>query len=104
MNSILLTEEAAQWIDGLDGRVAKARILTRIEQAKAGNFGDCEPVGEGVSEMRIHHGSGYRIYFTRVGNIVYVVLCGGTKGLISSGPGRLLKNCKSRGRRHHSPP
>ena len=80
MNSILLTEEAAQWIDGLDDRVAKARILTRIEQAKAGNFGDCEPVGEGVSEMRIHHGSGYRIYFTRVGNVVYVVLCGGTKG------------------------
>lgn len=80
MNSILLTEEAAQWIDGLDDRVVKARILTRIEQAKAGNFGDCEPVGEGVSEMRIHHGAGYRIYFTRLGNIVYVVLCGGTKG------------------------
>lgn len=80
MNSILLTEVAAQWIDGLDDLVAKARILTRIEQAKAGNFGDCEPVGDGVSEMRIHHGAGYRVYFTRVGKLVYVVLCGGAKG------------------------
>jgi putative addiction module killer protein len=79
MNTILLTEQAAQWIDGLADAVAKARILTRIEQAKGGNFGDCEAVGDGVSEMRVHHGPGYRLYFTRVGTIVYVVLCGGAK-------------------------
>jgi len=80
MNTILLTEEAAEWINGLADVVAKARILARIEQAKADNFGDCEPIGHGISEMRIHHGPGYRLYFTRVGKIVYVVLCGGPKG------------------------
>jgi putative addiction module killer protein len=80
MNSVLLTQQAAEWIDALEDVVAKARILTRIEQATGGNFGDCEPVGEGVSEMRIHYGPGYRLYFTRVGQVVYVVLCGGAKG------------------------
>ena len=79
MNTILLTEEASGWINGLADVVAKARILARIEQAKVGNFGDCEPVGHGISELRIHHGPGYRLYLKRVGNIVYVVLCGGAK-------------------------
>lgn len=79
MNTILLTEEAAGWINGLADVVAKARVLARIEHAKAGNFGDCEPIGDGISELRIHHGPGYRLYVKRVGNIVYVVLCGGAK-------------------------
>lgn len=80
MNSILLTQQAAEWIDALEDVVAKARILTRIEQAKGGNFGDCTSVGEGVSEIRVHYGPGYRLYFTRVAQVVYVVLCGGAKG------------------------
>jgi putative addiction module killer protein len=58
---------------------AKARIIIRIRSAERGNFGDCEPVGAGVSEMRIHFGPGYRVYFTRVGDGVYTLLCGGTK-------------------------
>lgn len=51
----------------------------RIRSAEAGNFGDCEPVGEGVSEMRIHTGPGYRVYFTRRGETVYLLLAGGDK-------------------------
>jgi putative addiction module killer protein len=79
MNTILLTEEANWWINGLADVVARSRVLARLEQARVGNFGDCEPVGDGISELRIHHGPGYRLYVKRVGNIVYVVLCGGAK-------------------------
>jgi putative addiction module killer protein len=50
-----------------------------VRSASFGNFGDCEPVGEGVSEMRIHIGGGYRIYYTRTGSTVYVLLVGGVK-------------------------
>lgn len=48
-------------------------------RAERGNFGDCESVGNGISEMRIHFGPGYRVYFSRIGDVVYVLLCGGTK-------------------------
>ena len=58
---------------------AKARILARLASAEFGNFGDSEPVGEGVSEMRIHVGAGYRVYYTRTGSTVYFLLAGGTK-------------------------
>ena len=58
---------------------AKARILARLRSATFGNFGDCEPVGNGVSEMRIHIGAGYRVYYMRTGNIVYLLLTGGDK-------------------------
>jgi putative addiction module killer protein len=60
-------------------RRRKARILARLTAAALGNFGDCESVGEGVSEMRIHVGPGYRVYYVRTGSIVYVLLAGGTK-------------------------
>ena len=53
--------------------------IERIDAAEHGNFGDCEPVGEGVSEMRIHFGPGYRAYFTRRGEVVYLLLLGGDK-------------------------
>ena len=79
MNTIVETAEFSQWLHGLPDLMAKARILARITAARSGNFGDCEPVGEGVSEMRVHHGPGYRVYFTRVGTVVYVLLCGGSK-------------------------
>ncbi len=67
------------WFRRLKDAKAKARILARIKSAELGNFGDCEPVGEGVSEMRVHFGPGYRVYFTRIGSVVYVLLCGGDK-------------------------
>lgn len=58
---------------------AKARILSRLDAAAVGNFGDCKPVGQGVSEMRIHVGPGYRVYFMRRGSQVYLLLVGGSK-------------------------
>ena len=54
--------------------------MARLNSAALGNFGDCEPVGEGVSEMRVHFGPGYRVYFARKGATVYVLLTGGDKG------------------------
>lgn len=73
------TADFDQWLSGLRDVVAKARIVQRIESATFGNFGDCAPVGEGISEMRIHAGSGYRVYFTRIGSTVYLLLAGGDK-------------------------
>ena len=59
--------------------MGRARIIHRIRSAEHGNFGDCEPVGEGVSEMRIHFGPGYRVYYTRRGEVIYLLLLGGDK-------------------------
>jgi putative addiction module killer protein len=67
------------WLRGLADHKAKARVLARLTSAALGNFGDCEPVGEGVAEMRIHFGPGYRVYFVRQGAAVYVLLTGGDK-------------------------
>ncbi len=79
MNTILRTAVVDTWLSKLKDPRGKARIIERIRSAERGNFGDCEFVGNGVSEMRIHYGPGYRVYFTRTGDVVYVLLCGGTK-------------------------
>lgn len=79
MYAIYTTEGFDAWFVGLRDRSAKARIQARIDRAEEGNFGDCEPVGEGVSEMRIHHGPGYRVYFIKRGLEVVVLLAGGDK-------------------------
>lgn len=79
VNTILRTAVFDAWLTGLKDERAQARIAQRIEAAQAGNFGDCEPVGEGVSEMRIHVGAGYRVYFVRIGAAVYLLLAGGDK-------------------------
>jgi putative addiction module killer protein len=79
VNSIIVTPEFEQWLGRLRDEKGKARILSRLDSAALGNFGDCLPVGEGVSEMRIHFGPGYRVYFTRRGTFVYVLLIGGDK-------------------------
>jgi putative addiction module killer protein len=79
VNEFLRTPEFDEWLRALRDHVGKARILARLRSASLGNFGDCEPVGEGVSEMRIHAGPGYRVYFTRRGQTVYLLLCGGDK-------------------------
>ena len=69
----------AGWLEGLTDRQARARIKTRIDRVSLGNFGDVEPVGEAVSELRIDWGPGYRVYFTRVGKTILLLLCGGDK-------------------------
>lgn len=79
VNTFLRTAEFDEWLKKLRDKVAKARILARIRSAEAGNFGDSEPVGERVSEMRIHVGPGYRLYYCRTGKVVYLLLCGGDK-------------------------
>ncbi len=72
-------EEFSGWLHGLKDFHARARIVMRIDRAEAGNLGDCEPVGEGVSEMRIHYGPGYRVYFVERESEIIILLAGGTK-------------------------
>jgi len=79
MFTLIQSSVFAAWLAALVDQKAKARILARLRSAAFGNFGDCEPVGEGVSEMRIHVGAGYRVYYIRTGSTVYVLLMGGNK-------------------------
>ena len=68
-----------EWLRGLKDRQARTRIEARIARVAVGNFGDTEPVGEGVLELRIDWGPGYRVYFARLGQVVVLLLCGGDK-------------------------
>ncbi|MDT7514836.1 type II toxin-antitoxin system RelE/ParE family toxin [Rhodoferax mekongensis] len=79
MLQIRKTDVYAAWIDGLSDVQGRARILVRIERLAAGNPGDVKPVGEGVSELRIDVGPGYRVYFTKRGREVVILLAGGDK-------------------------
>jgi putative addiction module killer protein len=73
------TDLFAEWLDGLRDLHARARIQARIERLAAGNPGDVEPVGEGVSELRINYGPGYRVYFKQRGRELIILLAGGDK-------------------------
>jgi len=79
MIEIRKTDNFAKWIDGLQDIRARARILVRIERLRAGNPGDVKPVGEGISELRIDYGPGYRVYFKKIGQKVIILLAGGDK-------------------------
>lgn len=68
------------WFDEIREVLIKAKILTRLDRLKLGNFGDCKSIAEGVSELRIHYGPGIRIYYTKVGLKIILLLCGGEKG------------------------
>jgi putative addiction module killer protein len=76
---IRTTDEFAAWLDGLRDVRGRARVQARIERLGAGNPGDAKPVGQGVSELRIDYGPGYRVYFIRSGTTVIVLLAGGDK-------------------------
>lgn len=69
----------AEWLSALRDVRAVARITKRLDQLALGNFGDVKPVGEGVSELRIHYGPGYRVYIKTIGREIVVLLCGGDK-------------------------
>jgi putative addiction module killer protein len=80
MLTIHRTREFDHWLSRLKDDKAVVRILARIDSAIHGNFGDTKPVGEGVFEMRIQTGPGYRLYYMRTSNRVYLLLTGGDKG------------------------
>ena len=79
MTEVWQTARFSAWLSGLRDHQARARILMRLDRAARGNLGDVASVGEGVSEMRIFYGPGYRIYFVRRGRSLVLLLCGGDK-------------------------
>ena len=73
-------EPFTDWLTSLRDKTAQARVRVRLRRVEADNFGDCKPVGEGVTELRIDVGAGYRVYFGRHGRTLVILLCGGDKG------------------------
>jgi putative addiction module killer protein len=73
------TDEFARWLAGLRDPRAKQKVAIRLQRLKFGHFGDVEPIGAGLSELRIHEGQGYRVYFRQSGDEIVLLLCGGTK-------------------------
>jgi putative addiction module killer protein len=73
------TVEFGRWIDALRDPVARARVVVRVERLSMGNAGDVKPIGEGVSEMRIDYGPGYRVYYTLIRKKLVLLLIGGDK-------------------------
>ena len=79
MNTLLQTDEFSAWLRGLKDARAKAVIFNRLDRATKGNFGDAKTLAGGVSEMRVDVGPGYRIYYARRGEVIYLLLVGGDK-------------------------
>ncbi len=79
MIEVRKTEIFDKWFTKLKDRKAKARIQARIDRVEIGNFGDVSPVGEGISELRIFYGPGYRVYYVQKDSVVVILLSGGDK-------------------------
>lgn len=79
MIEVRTTEEFDTWLGGLKDARAKQAVIGRLSRFELGLLGDAKPVGEGVSEGRIHYGPGFRVYFVQRGDVLIVVLCGGDK-------------------------
>lgn len=91
LNIFIRSSEFERWFTAPKDDKGKARIIARLDSAALGNFGDSRPVGEGVSEIRIHTGPGYRVYFVRKGATVYVLLAGGDKSMQKQDIARALR-------------
>lgn len=83
-NTITRTSEFSDWLSDLKDSKARAAVLIRIKRAEQGNFGDHKDLGDGVSEMRVDVGPGYRVYYAREGRVVYLLLSGGAKSTQTS--------------------
>lgn len=79
MIKLIVSDTFSAWLDHLQDRAGRARILDRLDRLAGGNFGDCASVGDGISELRMHFGPGYRAYFLQRGETLVVLLCGGDK-------------------------
>jgi putative addiction module killer protein len=79
MYRVEITTEFERWLDGLRDRIAQKRIAMRITRIESGLLGDWKTVGDGVSEIRVDHGPGYRIYYTLRDQVVVILLCGSDK-------------------------
>jgi len=79
MIEVRKTKIFSKWFDGLKDRRARSRIQARIDRVEMGHFGDIAPVGEGISELRIFYGPGYRVYFVQKGDVLVILLSGGDK-------------------------
>lgn len=79
MAELIRSATFARWLSGLRDRRAVARIAARLDRLAGGNPGDAQPVGDGVSELRINYGPGYRVYFIQRGPVLIILLCGGDK-------------------------
>lgn len=79
MFEVHTTEDFDSWLEKLRDRKVRARIQARIDRIELGNFGDVQPVGEGISELRIFYGPGYRVYLTKRTSVIVVLLVGGDK-------------------------
>ena len=91
------TETFRRWEQRLRDKRARTLIASRLLRLSGGFFGDVAPVGEGVSELRIHHGPGYRVYFRRRGEMIIVLLCGGDKGSQSRDIAKALQLAREEG-------
>ena len=91
MFEVRKTEVYARWLDSLRDTRARARVLVRVARLAAGNPGDVRPVGEGVSELRIDYGPGYRVYFKKQARTIIVLLAGGDKRTQSDDVKRALR-------------
>jgi putative addiction module killer protein len=79
MREVVTLPKFEEWLDDLKDHKARGVISKRVDRMRADHFGDARPVGEGVSEARIHFGPGYRVYFAQAGATIVVLLCGGSK-------------------------
>jgi putative addiction module killer protein len=95
MFQIRKTDVYANWLDGLNDLSGRARILVRIERLAAGHPGDMKSVGDGVNELRMHFGPGYRVYFTQSGREIVILLAGGDKSSQSADIKTALKLAKN---------